>query len=71
MLNSGLNNEFHSIFWGILISLGMTSPLVKTGYLPLVTSHHLLGDPPPSPSGVTSFMDDPLIFLCKSLCFTF
>ena len=38
----------------------VTSPLLKTGYLPLVTSCHLLGDPPPSPSGVTSFMDDPL-----------
>ena len=38
--------------------IGVTSPLAKIGYLPLVTSRHLLGDPPPSPSGVTSFMDD-------------
>ena len=29
--------------------IGVMSPLVKTGYLPLVTSRHLLGDPPSLP----------------------
>ena len=48
--------------------IGVTSPLLKTGYLPLVTSCHLLWDPPPSPSGVTSFMDDPLNEV-SSYCF--
>ena len=42
-----------------LNSIGVMSLLFKTWYLPPVTSRHLLGDPPPSPSGVTSFMDDP------------
>ena len=31
----------------------------KNGVPPLVTSRHLFGVPPPSPSGVTSFMDGP------------
>ena len=29
--------------------IGVTSPLLKTGYLPLVTSCHLSGDPPSLP----------------------
>ena len=51
------------------IIFGVTSPELKTGSLPLVTSCHLSEDPPPpSPSGVTSFMDDPL---SKSLTNTY
>ena len=51
--------NFRGVSW--FEDIGVTSPLVTTGYLPHVTSHHLLADPPPSPSGVTSFMDDPLV----------
>ena len=43
------------------IIFGVTSPQLKTGSLPLVTSRHLSGDPPASPSGVMSFMDGPLV----------
>ena len=50
--------NFRGVSW--FEDIGVTSPLVTTGHLSLVTTYYLLADPPPSPSGVTSFMDDPL-----------
>ena len=37
-----------------------TSPLIKMGSLPPIAPHRLLGVPPPSALGATSFMDGPL-----------
>ena len=42
------------------MSLGYRHLWLKQGTSPLSPLVTFWGDPPPSPSGVTSFMDDPL-----------
>ena len=47
-----LRGRFISLKTIIILKLNVVwvmSPLIKTGYLPLVTSLHLLGDPPSLP----------------------
>ena len=43
------------------LTFGVTSPLLKIGSLPLSPHVTFWGYPPPSPFGVTSFMDGPLL----------
>ena len=61
------NSLPHSL--GLILAFGVTSPLLKIGSLPPVTPCHLLGVPPPSPFGLTSFMDGPYSNSLKSKFF--